>query len=145
MTYSLSGWSMLVGVLAAAGAFATLFPVAYLILGYSCMGESGCDTLPSDLALAYYSLATPAIAFLGSIISNSRARLGGVILIATGATTFFPLSQTAFSGYDGMIFSIYTLPYLAWVALLFYAGYLSLKEKWAGEKGRRIWDPDLER
>jgi hypothetical protein len=82
------------------------------------------------LALHYYSFLMPVIAFAGSIISNSRARLGGAILIATGApavpatiTIFLPFVQYGL----GFAFATYVLPYISSIALLFLAGYLSLK------------------
>ena len=145
---SLSGWSMLAGVLASAGAFLSYFLVAFSILGNDCTGFFSCDLSRPDLAIGWYSFLMPAVAFVGSIMSNSRARLGAIILIAVGATavpttiiTFLPFFG---SGDVGLAFSLYTLAYASWEVLLFYAGYLSLKGRKSQQGKRRIWDPDLE-
>jgi hypothetical protein len=145
----LSGWSMLTGVLGSAVAFLTLFLVAFSILGNDCTGFFSCDLSRPDLATGWYSFLMPVVAFVGSIISSSKARLGGAILIATGVTAILATISILFRpfiGYGGPIpaFSTYTLAYFASVGLLFYAGYLSLKGRESRQGERRIWDPDLE-
>src|SRR5439155_12385001 len=138
---------MLAGVLGSAGAFLTIGLFGVFTLGYDCTGFFSCDLSRPDLAIHYYSLLVPVVAFVGSIISNSRAKLGGVILIATGATAV-PATIIIFLHFVGnvelgLVLSTYPLVY-GWIALLFYAGHLSLKGRKSRQQDRRIWDPDLE-
>ncbi len=139
---------MLAGVLGSAGAFLTIGLFGVFTLGYDCTGFFSCDLSRPDLAIHYYSFLVPVVAFVGSIISNSRARLGGVILIATGATavpaTIFIFLHFVGNAELGLVLSTYALVYYGWIALLFYAGYLSLKGRKSRQQDRRIWDPDLE-
>jgi hypothetical protein len=137
---------MLAGVLASAGAFLTLGLFGVFNLGYDCTGFLSCDISRPNLAIHYYSVLVPVVAFAGSIISNSKARLGGMILIATAATAipatiiiFLPFAQYGI----GLAFAIF-VAYISWIALSFYAGYLSLKGRKSRQQDRRVWDPDLE-
>jgi len=143
----LSGWSMLAGVVASAGAFLTFGLFGVFNLGYDCTGFFTCDLSRPDLAIHYYSFLVPVVVFVGSIISNSRGRLGGAILIATATTgvpatiiIFLPLIQYG----SGPALATYALAFTSSIALLFYAGYLSLKGRKSGQGEGRIWDPDLE-
>ena len=69
-------------------------------------------------------------------------------MIATGATavpaTIFIFLHFVGNAELGLVLSTYALVYYGWIALLFYAGYLSLKGRGSRQQDRRIWDPDLE-
>jgi len=137
---------MLAGGLASAGAFLTLGLFGVFNLGYDCTGFLSCDLSRPNLAIHYYSVLVPAVAFAGSIISNSKARLGGVILISTAATAipatiiiFLPFAQYGL----GLAFAAFAV-YISWIALSFYAGYLSFIGRKSRRQDRRVWDRDLE-
>jgi hypothetical protein len=79
-----------------------------------------------DLVLLSWDLGVCLSGFSGVIISFSKQRVGGVVLLVAGIAGLLPWIVFTFLNSGVVIFTLYDVANLSWVALLLIAGLLGI-------------------